>query len=722
MLMNLCAAPLGKTRHGSETCQGLNKDTGDRPGYPQARSLAVLASENYLDQILDDPAVAGNAKAIKALMDIKGTLGMIIDTTGSMGGTIDAVKNQVAQIVADVRGTNNEPDEYLLVPFNDPDVGQPFTTADPDAFLAAVNGLTADGGDDCPELSQTGLLRAVGAARSDSSLFLFTDASAKDGQLAGAVNAAAQEKRIKISPLLTGSCSPVDPAYVSNAAQTGGQLFMLTDDELPTAFELVRPQLSGDLVTVLSAQGTLVATTRQFRVPIDSTVTRAVFSVSGDAATMTVRDPSGAAQPVRTLSSGAIATIATPDSGEWTIDVTADGSFSVDVKGNSPLDLNRAAFVELTGRPAHDGYFTVASQPLAGSDQRALAQLIGPPTTGQMFRLLAENGSNLRDVTLATGDPNAAADEFVGSFTLPPEPFRIAVNGVDASGKPFQRVFPRLFRASSVVTRVRGGVPALTPGSTVTVPFEVANLGAEDQFALTAVDNRGFVTAVQPPSVALAKDASAPVDVTLTVPADAQIGSTVQLTFTAASAITAGVENSTSVELTVTAPPAAGQPPVNTAPPKIIRHGRHKYHYLKHSASGPVRVGERLRGDRGTWESPNGSELGFTVQWLRCSGTDDAAPCEPIADATSDRYRVRRRDAGSWLRFAVTAVNDSGQTTAASAPVGPVRRSHCRRCGRHHVAGPRMVSAAAAAAAARTRRAARGLAPGQREHSRPRRR
>src|SRR5262249_22584802 len=175
----LCDPPTGKCRHGIPiACSaGLNKDDPSRTGYTAARALAVSASKDFLNQILDDPSVAGNAKAIKALMDIRSTLAMVIDTTGSMGGIISQVKAQVAQIVNSVRGTDQEPSQYLLQPFNDPDVPGAFVTQDADAFIAAVNALFASGGGDCPELSQTGLLRAVAASQSAAKAYLFTDAS-----------------------------------------------------------------------------------------------------------------------------------------------------------------------------------------------------------------------------------------------------------------------------------------------------------------------------------------------------------------------------------------------------------------------------------------------------------------------------------------------------------------------------------------------------------------
>lgn len=46
----------------------------------------------------------------------------VVDTTGSMGDDIDDVKRKTAQIIAERRGTPNEPFEYILVPFNDPGI------------------------------------------------------------------------------------------------------------------------------------------------------------------------------------------------------------------------------------------------------------------------------------------------------------------------------------------------------------------------------------------------------------------------------------------------------------------------------------------------------------------------------------------------------------------------------------------------------------------------
>jgi len=44
----------------------------------------------------------------------------VIDTTGSMSEDIDASREFVYEIIDRKKGTQDEPSEYILVPFNDP--------------------------------------------------------------------------------------------------------------------------------------------------------------------------------------------------------------------------------------------------------------------------------------------------------------------------------------------------------------------------------------------------------------------------------------------------------------------------------------------------------------------------------------------------------------------------------------------------------------------------
>jgi len=558
----------GKCYHGGPGgCDGINKDQPGRPNHAAARATAQQATRDYIEQILDASGVAGNAKAIKALMGINGTLGMVVDDTGSMGGDINQVKAQVSAIVASVRGGAKAPDEYLLVRFGDPDVGPPFTTTDPDAYLGRVGALFASGGGDCPELSQTALLQAVGASRSDSNLYLFTDASAKDSGLAGAVSAAAQRKRIKITALLTGSCSPIDPAYFRNTSETGGQLFQLQRFELGRVFDLVRPQLSGDFVTIVREQGTFSAgVTETMAVPVDSSVTRVVFSVTMDGKGPTsVTAPNGIAlvpgQPGVTfteLTAGVLITVDGPQPGTWQLATTGTGQFALAAQANSSIDFAVFEFVELTN-PVHPGLGPIAGQPVSGTGM-GRANVFGAAAAAA-FELVGEDGATLGPIALGRGAPNAAEDEFVGNIALPSVPFRVSVSGRDTSGFAFRRLFPTLFRAQSVRVRVDPAfqLEALPVGTTTRVRFFADNLGAAGSFAVDAADSQGFVQAVSPGVLTLGAGESAPFDVDLFVAAAVPTGVETLISATATSTANAAVTNSATVVLLTG---DANQPPV----------------------------------------------------------------------------------------------------------------------------------------------------------------
>jgi hypothetical protein len=562
-LLGCGALPIaGKCYHGGPGgCDGINKDEPTRRNHDTARGLARQASKDYVERILDASGVAGNAKAIKALMRINGTLGMVIDDTGSMGGSISRVKQQVSAIVTSIGVTELQPDEYLLVRFGDPDVGPPFVTTDPGAYLARVNSLFASGGGDCPELSQTALLQAIGAAKKDSTLYLFTDASAKDAGLAGAVNSAARAKRIKITPLLSGSCSPIDPAYISNAEETGGQLFFLSPFEIDRTFDLIRPQLDGDFVTVARTKGTLPSTaTQEIAVPVDASITRAVFSAAIDfKQSVVVRRPSGVpvapgetGVTVTQLSTGTIVTVEHPEVGTWHLAATGSGQFTLAAYANSPLELFQFDFVELV-HPPHQGWAPISGQPVVGSSPTALAALVGPYSSVD-FRFVDQTGATLQPIGLAKGDPDAAADELVGSVALPSVPFRVAVSGLDGSGNPFERLFPPLFRAQTVRVSLdpTSATDTLPIGGTRTLRFTVENLGAPGTFSVLAVDSRRFVSRFQPSVVSLGTGERATVAVDLSIPASAVDGSEDLVTVTATSTANADVNNSANVEMLVT--------------------------------------------------------------------------------------------------------------------------------------------------------------------------
>lgn len=559
--------PTGKCIHGiNGVCAGINKDEAGRPNFQAARDLASTATNRFIQQlILNDPAITNNAKAVKALMGISSTLGMVVDTTGSMSDIQGQVKSQIAAIVNSVVGTDDEPEQYLLAPFNDPFTGPVTVTSDATTFLAQVNALTASGGGDCPELAMQGLSDAISNADDGSTLFLFTDASAKDSALAGSVAAAANQKQITINFGLFGSCSPIDPGFIRVASETGGQIFFLARNEAGSLFSLVRPQVGLPPDPILHSAGTLATGSRDFQFPIDSTLntlTLAGFAESLTKITLTRPDgsvvaPTDPGANVTSVSTATIFNITSPQTGVWHAHIEGSGSYSVAVLGKSTLALQSQlirfqdfSFVTLTGRTAHLGYFPIPGQPFTGDPQTVRAQLMGP-VSNVTFSFVSEAGDPLQSVSLALGDPNAASTDFVGTVSLPTQPFRVMATGTDVNGLPFQRIFAPLFRPQTVKVTPTTLVNKISPGSTSMFTYEVKNGGPDGTFQISATDTAHFLASFAPPTLTLANGATGIVTVTLNVPQSAVQGSFDSITVVATSTTDATVNNSAIQDLEV---------------------------------------------------------------------------------------------------------------------------------------------------------------------------
>jgi len=564
--------PTGKCFHGNEDprdpgtvpCSGINKDEPGRPFHSTARSTAEPATVDYVQQIV--AAIAGNDKAIAALFDVKGTIGFVIDDTGSMGSTINGVKTLVGFIVHTINVLPSQrPDNWLLERFGDPGFGPAFVTESADTLLGAVGGLSANGGGDCPELSQDGLLEAIGKSFPDSTLFMFSDASAKDSVLANNVISEAHKKNIRIVYVLTGSCSPIDPAYVKGAAETGGQLFFVNPSEVPSLSDLLIPQLAGNLQRIRSATGVFSGPPEAFDIPVDSTISRLLISTSADtqrSASLQRPDgsfvaPSDPDAHITHLSSGDIFVIDHPAFGSWRIAVEGSGHFTVAADGNSAIEFRRFDFVQ-PNPDVHGGYFPVPGLPLLGSEAIGEATLLGPFMTGS-FKLVAAQGSEVKTVNLVQNFPRAPADHFLGGFELPAFPFRVVAVGQDPLGFTYQREFAAVYRAQTIeVVSAEPNVVILKPGSVKTIHYKVRNLGSDAVFNLVASSSLGSIISVSPTSVSLNHGNTANVSVDVVVPLGTLPGSAVSVTLVASRAGDPDSLNSATVPASVGNPDSDG--------------------------------------------------------------------------------------------------------------------------------------------------------------------
>ncbi len=570
------AKPAGKCSHGGsldrtgrcDPIGGINKDTSNSPHGDQhlrAAGFAYNATLAFLRNLEADHWLT-HRQVIRLLCDGP-SLVICIDTTGSMGDIIDQVKDTAIAIVNQRRDTDEEPSQYVLAPFNDPDVPPAFVTADADEFNNAISNLFADGGGDCPELAVTGLINGVAAASASGELFLFTDADAKDYYLAPIAQNLALENQMRLFLAIFGSCDydaaskrldasdpkrkqgqarvpsvGVDPVYQAMAEATSGQVFSLDRSEAGQITTLLDNVSRSRAVNLLSIHDSLPATERTYTLPIDNTMTTVTFAVSGTTS-VTLRRPDGSivqngdpGVTITLLSTVELVSIANPATGNWQIDVSVDGAFSITVSGEATFDIKSFDFVHEGGETSHEpGLFRIDGFPVSGQANIVSAELTGGFNSAQ-FEFRSPSGATLQVLTLQQG-VGVASNVFVGSVTPPDTPgvvtpFVVYATGLTGSGTSFQRLVPGTIRAQSVT--VTAPPPAdLLPGTSTTLTFRVQNLGLPDTFHIEGSDDKGFLTSITPTDVSLGEGETAEVTVVLQTPTDATLGTSDTLTVTA---------------------------------------------------------------------------------------------------------------------------------------------------------------------------------------------
>jgi hypothetical protein len=245
----------------------------------------------------------------------------------------------------------------------------------------------------------------------------------------------------------------IDASYLRTAEATGGQVFLFDRSEAAGSTVLMLRRSKHE-DTIFRSTGTLSTGSREFAFPVDSTVESLLVTVTLQCLqSITVLRPTNtevhAGEPDvydDRFRSGQILVLTKPQAGAWRVRIAGTGLFFVVAQAKSSISLHRAEFVEPGGRPGHEGMFPV-KDPFHLGEQRTLSVELKAPAGETVFRLVDGAGEPLEPLEMGDGDSQGGDDRtFQGKLTLKHAAFRVAVEGRDAAGYPYQRVLPRLIQ------------------------------------------------------------------------------------------------------------------------------------------------------------------------------------------------------------------------------------------------------------------------------------
>uniref|UniRef100_A0A673W458 von Willebrand factor A domain-containing protein 7-like n=1 Tax=Salmo trutta TaxID=8032 RepID=A0A673W458_SALTR len=555
------AKPKGKCSHGgaadltsSEVPRGgISKDER-RSDNVALHTAAVTVATTATLQLLDDIRGAAGDNNYLRLMGIarSSVVAFVIDTTGSMRDDILEAKRVVNEIIDSKKGTQDEPSQYILVPFNDPKFGPLIRTTNPDVMKAEIAKLTADGGGDLPEMCLSGLQLALTGAPASSHIYVFTDAVAKDIALKDTIVALIRSTKSTVSFFMTGdgarrsrrgveSRAATFENYKDLALASGGQAIGVTKENLPQATDIIIDSSTSALVTVLQrARNPGRAETFSFL--LDESLNNITIYITGKSLTFTLKNPAGVTQK-QNEANGKLGTVQTvgnlyrvrlatdKHTGLWEISMNSNQPYTLKVTGQSTIAFIYD-FVETFEGP-HPGYALISGRPKAGMPAMLLVSVLGRKGPASVkvanVALVTVSGSEVVGGAL---EDMGNGDFLVTVTKVPAGEFVVLLNGTDVvSSTVFQRQSTTQMSVSKVT--IKAVVDrSMEPGKPFTLPFTVMTDATGGSYKISASNDRDFKMNV-PGSIAVTTGGNSTGEMTITVPANTPSGTDVTLTIEA---------------------------------------------------------------------------------------------------------------------------------------------------------------------------------------------
>ncbi|XP_046391498.1 hemicentin-2-like [Ischnura elegans] len=419
--------------------------------------------------------VRRNAQSFAEKPKMTATLAFVFDTTGSMSEDMAQARQGAKAILKAFTERDEVPvSNYILAPFNDPEIPAMTITENPDVFVNALNNLRADGGGDCPERACAGILNALRTAHPQSYLYVFTDAPAKDYQVYDKILEVNQRKRSQVTFILSGLCRHNEESktvYDRIAGESGGQVFSVTKHDIKTVLDFVRDTLRGGDETIYSVRRPTPISkephSELFNMTVEIGLEELRITLTGNKPAVIVFNPLGVIiknfVTILTLPNVIVVGILNPEpAGVWSVRVTIQpktsqlatipNGFALQVRATGVsykilqgFSIQPSQSLQETANRPLEGtknYLLVAIKPLQKSEEQKISLEKYTWDYVDIRKLDGEIYSTqaLKPLPRTEDDETQTLSFLAGPFEIPLDLFTLAFHGFDENGNPISRM------------------------------------------------------------------------------------------------------------------------------------------------------------------------------------------------------------------------------------------------------------------------------------------
>lgn len=451
----------------------------------------------------------------------------VIDVTGSMRDNIAAVIQGAATFVDQIRQSERKPEKYILVTFSDPvDLEKSQVTDDADEMISWINSLTVDGGGDCPEYSLSGLITGATLSNLNSTIYIYTDAPAKDESRETEVIEILQRKSITPKFRLRNECAGrrkrdtdrhkrQSSVYDNIAQATGGdverfslsaELAAKVQEDLMNEISFIQSNSSqainqNNLPSSISIIKWRSTNTDQFTtIEVDNSVDSLRIEINGtsNSSEIHLRNPNGSLVDSRsrdmTLQYSdylTIISIESPPKGLWTVENIGVNPLTFNITANSSFDIS-SSLREISS----EGFlYPLNGNPVSGKEYAIVVLLENLPTNSSISSivLVDEKGNGVTTVVanLLSVTPNL---QYFAKTKIYKQIAGVQIHGQDSASQQFIRTCKHTINPVDVTLTMKPFIGDLSLSNLEQLEYNITNHGGNDRsLTLDVSDDKGYI-------------------------------------------------------------------------------------------------------------------------------------------------------------------------------------------------------------------------------------